>query len=188
MYIYIFILCTNTYMYIYIYIHTFVYVFIFYLRHTLWMRRVLLQHTTTYSSRCNTLQHTATHQLLQVRDTAATGWRRVTGCLIFIGYFSQKSPIIGGSFAKNDWQLKACYESSPPCTHLRLLCRCSCLNAVHCKTLHHIATHCTSLHHTAPHCTTLQHTATHVGSVSTASAGMPSRQQSACSHLSRSTC
>ena len=37
------------------------------------------------------------------------------GCLIFIGHFPQQNTIICGSFAKNDMQLKASYDSTPPC-------------------------------------------------------------------------
>ena len=40
---------------------------------------------------------------------------KIQGCLVFIDYFPQKSPIISVSFAKNDLQLKAFCGSSPPC-------------------------------------------------------------------------
>ena len=40
--------------------------------------------------------------------------KAVIGNLVFSGHVPQKSPVISGSFAKNDLQLKAFYEFLPP--------------------------------------------------------------------------
>jgi len=47
-----------------------------------------------------------THRLdaKKINDTTNTGWPRPIGCLFFTGHFLQMSPIINGSFAKNDVQ------------------------------------------------------------------------------------
>ena len=62
----------------------------------------------------------ARHYILQKRPTyfqgtreGRTGWRRPIGCLICIGHFPQKSPIISSVVAENDLQLKAFCASLP---------------------------------------------------------------------------
>jgi len=87
-------------------------------KHTLSVKHT---HTHTYThthihTDTHTHIHTYTHKHILTHcharqhvfyDSRVTLWRRVIGCLIFfIGHFSQKSPIISGSFAKHDCNLR----------------------------------------------------------------------------------
>jgi len=58
-------------------------------------------------------------------EMLATGWRRHIGCHFSVGHFPQTSPIISGSFVKNDPRLKAFCASSPPCNTMAIMERIS---------------------------------------------------------------
>ena len=69
----------------------------------------------TYIPTCKHTNILEANALDSVVMCACTGGRRPIGCLIFIGHFPHKSPILRGSFVKIHLQLEAAYGSSPPC-------------------------------------------------------------------------
>ena len=69
------------------------------------LRKVTYEYNASYDSTPLSMTDNVSHK----------EWRRIIGCLIFIGHFLQKSPLTSGSFARNVLQLKKSHKSSPRC-------------------------------------------------------------------------
>jgi len=63
------------------------------------------------------MEHVRIQLFVWAHTIIDTGWRRLIGCLDFIGHFPHTSPVVIGSFAGKDLQLEAAYASLPPCMH-----------------------------------------------------------------------
>jgi len=57
--------------------------------------------------------------LLWCLQNVYTGWRKCIGCLVLIGHFPQKRPIIIGVFVESDVQLKVSDASTAACSSKR---------------------------------------------------------------------
>jgi len=98
---------------------------------SLCMHRPLLTSTFSLPACCSALHCVSTARCSRYTGGSASlfclyvsfcsGWRRRMGCLIFVRHFPQKNPVINGSVAERDLQLKACCVSSPPCRYMSLL-------------------------------------------------------------------
>ena len=93
-------------MYIYIYTYTYIHICIYiYIYIHLCYRYIILRQDASILSCESVVFQQGSLRL------SHTGWRRLIECLIFIGHFPQKTPIIGGSFVVNDLQLEVSYAS-----------------------------------------------------------------------------
>ena len=100
--------------YVYTYMDIYGYIYIYGYEHP---QKNLCIHVYIYMD-THMCKHASMYICIHIYVNMHKGWQRCTGCLIFVGHLSQKSPIISGSFAERSLQLKAPYGSSPPCTHL----------------------------------------------------------------------
>ena len=76
-----------------------------------------MSYVTHMNESCLTYEWVMSHIWMSHLTNIATRWRRPIGCLIFVGHFPKKSPIISGSSAKRDLQLKVSYVFSPTCSY-----------------------------------------------------------------------
>jgi len=67
-----------------------------------------MSHVPHMDESCHTYEWVISH--IWMIHFTHRGWRRPIGCLIVIGHFLQKSPIISSSFAKNNLQLMSNIE------------------------------------------------------------------------------
>jgi len=112
MYIHVYInVCIYMYMYLYIYISLYIYMYIFaYIYIYIYIHICYIYIILRLDASEFLFWESVVFQQGSLR-LSHTGWRRHIECLIFIGHFPQKTPIIGGSFVVNDLQLEVSYAS-----------------------------------------------------------------------------